>query len=415
MVETIGLSGVERVYVVSTTLVCMGPCCVVDRSEPSAQRRRRIQGRTPECAPLACSKNINLCAGCRSSCWLQAHTQTRRIFSGSPLRATCGGFFEEVEHSCGAVQRNLQFPSGRHVVGKEGDCEGDFKIRQPERPPFCFHWCCGQGVQSLISKVRKKYIKAGCAERVHVAFGKVARNVTQAQLRSHFTNIQFVHLCRLTGGTDGRARTLHCLEKMIVGFVVKCATTERRGRSALRIHTRRGVVSGRWRPLSSSILVLRCGVQGMTSVQSCFLYVFSRGTGDTPRQAPALASCTPPPRTHAPHRCEDHFQPGRDGNGRERTVRSGNARPPPPARQHSLPRLNAMCTGRSVLWYKWRLPRGLAVGCFIVPRRAPLFELAVVVIVYRPHAQFQKNPSLLHILPKSAPQSCRSTELRSQH
>ena len=63
IVETVGLSGVERVYVVSTTLVGMGSCCVVDRSEPSAQRRRRIQGRTHECAPLACSINIDLVRG----------------------------------------------------------------------------------------------------------------------------------------------------------------------------------------------------------------------------------------------------------------------------------------------------------------------------------------------------------------
>ena len=183
-----------------------------------------------------------------------------------------------------------------------------------------------------------------------MAYGKVARNVSldnDHPRRNSDCTLQTSSLCRLTDGTDGRARTLHCLEKMIVGFVVKFATTARHGRSAPCIHTRRGVVSGRWRPLSSSILVLRCGVQGMTSVQSCFLYVFSRGTGDTPHQAPALASCTRPPRTHAPHRCEDHFQPGRDGNGRERTVRSGNARPPPPARQHSLPRLNALLGGLS--------------------------------------------------------------------
>ena len=56
-----------------------------------------------------------LCAGCRSSCLLQAQTQTRRIFSGSPRRATCDGFFR----GGGAVQLNLQFPSGRHVVGNE--------------------------------------------------------------------------------------------------------------------------------------------------------------------------------------------------------------------------------------------------------------------------------------------------------
>ena len=62
MVETIGLNGVKRVYVVSTTLVGMGLCCVVDRSEPSA-RRRRIQGRTPECAPVACSIFIDLVRG----------------------------------------------------------------------------------------------------------------------------------------------------------------------------------------------------------------------------------------------------------------------------------------------------------------------------------------------------------------
>ena len=53
----------ERVCVISTTPVGMGPCCIVDRSEPSAQRRRRIQGRTPESAPLACSINIDLVRG----------------------------------------------------------------------------------------------------------------------------------------------------------------------------------------------------------------------------------------------------------------------------------------------------------------------------------------------------------------
>ena len=62
MVETIGLNGLERVYMVSTTLVGMGLCWVVDRSEPSA-RRRRIQGRTPECAPVACSIFIDLVRG----------------------------------------------------------------------------------------------------------------------------------------------------------------------------------------------------------------------------------------------------------------------------------------------------------------------------------------------------------------
>ena len=82
--------------------------------------------------------------------------------------------------------------------------------------------------------------------------------------------------------------------------------------------------------------------------------------------------------------------------GRERTVRSGNARPPPPARQHSLPRLNALCTGRSVLWYKWRLPRGLAVGFFLNPRRARL--------------QFPKNSSLWHLLPRSAPRASRRSQ-----
>ena len=71
--------------------------------------------------------------------------------------------------------------------------------------------------------------------------------------------------------------------------------------------------------------------------------------------------------------------------------------------------------GRYVLWYKWRLLRGLAVGCFIVPRRVRLFERAVVVIVDRQYVQFQENPSLFHILPKSALRSGRSTELRSQH
>ena len=63
MVETIGLSGVERVDVVSTTPVGMGACCIVDKSEPSAQCRRRIQGRTPESAPLACWINIDLVRG----------------------------------------------------------------------------------------------------------------------------------------------------------------------------------------------------------------------------------------------------------------------------------------------------------------------------------------------------------------
>ena len=38
MVETIGLSCVERVYVVSTTPFGMSPYRIVDRSEPSAQR-----------------------------------------------------------------------------------------------------------------------------------------------------------------------------------------------------------------------------------------------------------------------------------------------------------------------------------------------------------------------------------------
>ena len=52
----------ERVYVISITPVGMGPCCIVDKSE-SAQRRRRTQGRTPECAPLACSINIDLVCG----------------------------------------------------------------------------------------------------------------------------------------------------------------------------------------------------------------------------------------------------------------------------------------------------------------------------------------------------------------
>ena len=50
-------------YVISITPVGMGPCCIVDRSEPSAQRRRRIQGRTPECAPLACWINIDVVRG----------------------------------------------------------------------------------------------------------------------------------------------------------------------------------------------------------------------------------------------------------------------------------------------------------------------------------------------------------------
>ena len=39
MVETIGLSVVERVCVVSTTLVGVGACCIVDKGEPPAQRR----------------------------------------------------------------------------------------------------------------------------------------------------------------------------------------------------------------------------------------------------------------------------------------------------------------------------------------------------------------------------------------
>ena len=143
------------------------------------------------------------------------------------------------------------------------------------------------------------YIKAGYAERVEVAYGKVAERVPGQRLhprRNSDPTLQTSSLCRLTGGTDGCARTVHCLEKTIVGFVVKFATTARHGRSGLRIHTRRGVVSGRWRPLSSSILVLRCGLQGMTSVLSCFPYVFSGRTGDTPHQAATLALCTPPPR-----------------------------------------------------------------------------------------------------------------------
>ena len=73
-----------------------------------------------------------------SSCWLRAHTQTGRIFNGSPRRAICEGFFEEVEHGGGALQRNLKFPSGRHDENEARSWD-DFKMRQPELPPVCFH------------------------------------------------------------------------------------------------------------------------------------------------------------------------------------------------------------------------------------------------------------------------------------
>ena len=62
---------------------------------------------------------------------------------GTLAKNNSSTFFEEVEHSRGAVQRNLQFPSGRHVVENESHSEGDFKIRQPESPPVCFHEFCG--------------------------------------------------------------------------------------------------------------------------------------------------------------------------------------------------------------------------------------------------------------------------------
>ena len=104
--------------------------------------------------------------------------------------------------------------------------------------------------------------------------------------------------------------------------------------------------------------------------RSCFPYVFSRGTGDTPHQAATLALCTP------------------------------------------LPWRPTILLPRHLFYLSWTycVLRCWAVGCFIVPRPARSFERAVVVIVDRPLAQFQEN-----VLPKSAPRSGRSTELRSQH
>ena len=90
-------------------------------------------------------------------------------------------FFEEVDvtvpyNAISSFHQAVRLTKTRRALGTTSKCENLNLVQSV--PITCFHEFCGQGVQSLISKVREMYIKAGYAERVEVAYGKVARNVS---------------------------------------------------------------------------------------------------------------------------------------------------------------------------------------------------------------------------------------------